>query len=76
MPRVPDASSVTRFHRINAQSLATPYKPSASSVPAATLVSNGTVGATVKASTVAVAIAPKTAIVTTSNTKVNTKKRG
>lgn len=76
MPRVSDASSFTRFQKINAQSLTTTGKPTQVSVASIATTLNGTVGATAKASVVAAVAAPKTAVTATSVTIVNTKKRG
>lgn len=77
MPSVPDASSFTRFKKIGAQTISTATKnPTKSSLPSAALVLNGTVGATVKASTVAAKASPSTSIVATSALKGNTSKRG
>lgn len=76
MPRTADASSFTRYQKLNAQSIVTTKKPTQSSVPSATLVLNGTIGATLKATAVAAAVSPKTAAVSIATTIVNTKKRG
>ena len=72
MPKTADASSFTQFQKINAQSIKTTGKPTVSSAVSATT----TVASLVKASAVAAAAAPKTAIGTISDLKGNTKKRG
>ena len=76
MPRVPDASTFTRFQLINAQSLAPTGKPTQSSVASATKTLNGTIGSIAKASAVAASAAPKTSVAGTSTLKGNTSKRG
>lgn len=77
MPRVPDASSFTRHQKIAAQTISTATKnPTQVSVPSASLVLNGTVGATVKTTTVAAKASPSTSLLATSTLKGNTAKRG
>lgn len=70
------ASDVTRYRKLNAQSLAPTKKLTQSSVPPATLLLNGTIGATAKATAIAASVAPKTSVVTQSTPVAPGKKRG
>jgi len=70
------ASEFTTYKKINAQSLAPTLKMTQSSVKPATLFLNGTIGSIAKATTVAAAVSPKTAVVATSTLKTSTAKRG
>jgi hypothetical protein len=72
MPKTSDASSFTHFQKVNAQSLTTTGKKTASTaVPVVNIVA-----AIAKASVVAAAAAPKTTIVEVSKLVTSTKKRG
>lgn len=70
------ASDFTRYQKLNAQSLAPTLKLTQASVVPVTLTLNGTIGAAVKASTTAAAVAPKTTVVAQTSEKVNRTKRG
>lgn len=77
MPRVPDASSFTRFQKVAAQSISTAgKKPTASSVPSVSTVLKGVTAAVVKASEESKKISPSTSILATSTKKGDTSKRG
>ena len=76
MPKTSDASSFTRYQKLNAQSITTTKNATQSSAPSVALTMSGSVAATLKASAVAASVAPSTSIVALSNLKGNTKKRG
>ena len=77
MPRTADASSFTRLQGLAAQTISTATKkPTASSVPSASVVSAGKVTALIKASDESKSASPVTSILATSTKKGNTGKRG
>lgn len=76
MPKTSDASSFTRFQKLNAQSISTTKKPTQSSLPQLTKMAPSVVAPVTKASQVAATASPKNIIVALGALKVNTKKRG
>lgn len=77
MPRVSDASSFTRLQKLSAQTISTATKkPTASSVPSASIVSKSAVSAVIKASAESKKATPIISVLATSIIKVNTSKRG